>query len=264
MYLDGTLDESFSCDSEYLFIGIHSAAPGIHCEVDPVLEILLHRFRLLRVVHHQGVNRESGHYFTSDVVNNLVISDDSVRAKRFNSKDAYIALYQNCALAQTAESVNLTTTAASTVEASSSGAEVNISNERKKHAVGTSSNPQCNMIQPPHSSGSATQRGSLCIPQGMHGSSASGSRIVHESESDEKQIRQRAMAKQRQQKSRIKAGLVKAGVSEDLIRQVLEKKIEGCQMENLKTKLPKSFASAVHKWCNDSGPNQANRKIAFN
>ena len=183
-----------------------------------------------------------------------MISDDSVRAKKFNSKDAYIALYQNCALVQAAESVNLTTTAASTVAANSSGAEVNISNESGKH-VGASSIPQCNIVQPTSSSGSATQRGSLCIPQGMHGSSASGSRIVHESESDGKQIRKRAMAKQRQQKSRIKAGLVKAGVSEDLIRQVLEKKIEGCQIENLKTKLSKLFASAVHKWCNDGGTN---------
>ena len=113
MYLDGTLDESFSCDSEYLFIGIHSAAPGIHCEIDPVLEILLQKFRLLRVVHHQGVNRESGHYFTSDVVNKLIISDESVRANNFNSKDAYIAVYQNCALAPIAELINLNTTASS-------------------------------------------------------------------------------------------------------------------------------------------------------
>ena len=75
-----------------------------------------------------------------------------------------------------------------------------------------------------------------------------------QSAAPDKQLRQKMLAKQRQQKSRIKTGLVKAGhVHEDLIRQVLEKTIESCQLQNLTSTLSKSLANSVQNWCADAG-----------
>ena len=93
--LDGLLYETYSCDTEFLLIGVHSSQTGAYCDLPPVLFLVPHRFNLLRVIHHQGNDRKSGHYYVSDVVNGLMLSDSIVRPSQFSSRHAYIALYQN-------------------------------------------------------------------------------------------------------------------------------------------------------------------------
>ena len=95
MCLDGLLYETYSCDTEFLLIGVHSIQPGAFCDIPPVLFLVPHKFNLLRVIHHQGNDRKSGHYYVSDVVNGLMLSDSIVKPSMFSSRHAYIALYQN-------------------------------------------------------------------------------------------------------------------------------------------------------------------------
>ena len=69
------------------------------------------------------------------------------------------------------------------------------------------------------------------------------------SKHDDKKLRKRLLAKQLQQKLRIKARFVKTGISNDVIRRVLEKDIDRDQLKNLLLTLPKSLASTVENWC---------------
>ena len=86
---------------------------------------------------------------------------------------------------------------------------------------------------------------------------------VQNSTSNDKELRRKMLDKERKQRKRLNDRPLNAGVGNDVIREILERTIDSCQLTTLISTFPKPLRCAVQNWCVGS-VEQQNAPIASN